>query len=96
MTRRRMPDFPEPDKPAAEMTPAEQSAYARAILRSIRDDQVRRGSKRPQTMREVELAHQGFVEREARRDRRAARRARKQAAAERASPDPAGRSAEDT
>jgi hypothetical protein len=49
----------------------------RQAARVIRDDEIRRGARRPQTMREFEVAHQGRVEREerlARRDARAARR----------------------
>ena len=56
MTRRRPPEFidiPPPEKPVREMTPAERDAYVRQLRRAVRDYDVRRGARRPQTMRET-------------------------------------------
>ena len=65
MTRRRpaFPDLPEPEKPVREMTSAKRGAYVRDLRRALRDDEVRSGSRRPQTMREFEIAREGRLER---------------------------------
>lgn len=69
MTRRLRPpppplDFPEPDKPLAEMTSAERDAYARKLRRALRDNEVRSGTRRPNTMREMEIWREGEADRE--------------------------------
>jgi hypothetical protein len=74
---RRPPPLPDPPKPVAEMTAEEQRAYLRSVLRVIRDDQVRRGSRRPRTMRETEIMLEGSAERRARHSRRIARAKRR-------------------
>jgi hypothetical protein len=73
VTRRRPPPLPEPGKPWDQMTDDEKRADIRRALRVIRDDEVRRGARRPQTMREFDIAHQGRVERDERLARRVAR-----------------------
>jgi hypothetical protein len=87
MTRRLRPprpplQLPEPGKPPAEMTGAERAAYLRQLRRALRDDQVRRGTQTPRTMREMEIWREGDAEREkwraekiAEAERRKARRA---------------------
>jgi hypothetical protein len=89
MGKRRPPPLPEPDKPLAEMTPAERDAYTRAVMRVIRDDEVRRGARRPRTMREIELAREGRAEREERLARRIARAERRSSKRADAGIDPA-------
>ena len=81
MTRRRPPEFidiPEPQTPVREMTPAERGAYVGQLRRAVRDYDVRRGARRPQTMREMEIVLAGFAEREHRLTRRAERPERRQ------------------
>lgn len=78
MSRRRPPPLPEPDKPWDQMTDDEKRADMRRTHRVIKDDEVRRGARRPQTMREFDIAHQGRIEREERLARRAARAERRQ------------------
>jgi len=77
VSRRRAPEIPEPSKPLTEMTRDELDAYRRQFLRAIRDDEVRRGVRRPRTMREVEIMREGMAEREARLARRIARAERR-------------------
>jgi hypothetical protein len=60
------------------MTTAERAAYTASLRRALRDDEVRRGTRRPQTMRETEIMLAGFADREARHDRRAERAWRRQ------------------
>lgn len=71
-------DLPEPEKPFREMTDAERSAYLGQLRHALRDDEVRSGSRRPQTMREFEIAREGRLEREERMTRRAERPGRGQ------------------
>jgi hypothetical protein len=81
VTRRRdraIPDFPEPEKPPSQMTDIERGAYLRQLRRALRDHEVRSGSRRPQTMREFEIAREGRLEREDRMTRRAERATRVQ------------------
>ena len=80
MTRRRPAflDLPEPEKPFREMTGAERGAYFGQLRRALRDDEVRSGSRRPQTMREFGIAREGQLEREERMTRRAERAGRSQ------------------
>jgi hypothetical protein len=77
VSRRRPPPLPEPDKPVAEMTPTEHDDYVAKVRRAIRDDEVRRGARRPRTMREMEIRHQAIVEQDERLIRRAARAERR-------------------
>jgi hypothetical protein len=77
VSRRRPPELPEPPKPLAQMTPAELDAYRRQFLRAVRDDEIRRGVRRPRTMREVDIMREGMAEREARLARRIARAERR-------------------
>jgi hypothetical protein len=60
------------------MTPAELDTWRRQFFRAIRDDEVRRGLRRPGTMREVEIMRQGNAEREERLAQRIARAKRRQ------------------
>jgi hypothetical protein len=53
---------------------------ARSMLRAIRDDEIRRGSRRPRSMREVEIWRQGEAERAERLAARIARARRRRAA----------------
>jgi hypothetical protein len=80
VTRRRPPPLPDPGKPLAEMTAAERAASLRSMLRAIRDDEIRRGSRRPRSMREVEIWRQGEAERAERLAARIARARRRRAA----------------
>jgi hypothetical protein len=73
VSRRRPPPLPELGKPWDQMTDEEKRADMRRALRVIRDDEVRRGARRPQTMREFDIAREGRVERDERLTRRAAR-----------------------
>lgn len=77
MTRLPPLPLPEPDKPVAEMTGTERAAYVRKVQRAIRDDEVYRGARRPNTMREVELWRQGQAARAALRAANAERRQRR-------------------
>ncbi len=63
--RRRLLELPEPSKPVAKMTDAERVAYLTAVRRALRDDEVRRGKRKPKTMRETEIFLQALGEREA-------------------------------
>jgi hypothetical protein len=78
MGRLRPLPIDKPDKPPAEMTPSELAAYMAKVRRTLRDDEVRRGARRPRTMREVEIWRQAQAEREERRAKRIARVKRKQ------------------
>lgn len=78
MTRRPLPDLPELPKPLKEMTVGELADYRRQFLRALRDDEVRRGVRRPRTMRETEIMLAGFAEREHRLTLRAERAGRRQ------------------
>jgi hypothetical protein len=60
--REALAQFPAPPKPLAEMTPDERAAYAASLRRVLRDDEVRRGSRRPKSMREVEIWREAFVD----------------------------------
>lgn len=73
MGRRRLPQIPESDKPLSDMTPDELDAYRRQFRRALADDEVRRGVRRPKTMREAELWHAALAERDERRAQRIAR-----------------------
>lgn len=53
--RRRRIELPEPGKPVAEMTADERAAYVTALRQALRDDEVRRGKRKPRTMRETEI-----------------------------------------
>lgn len=64
---RRPDDFPEPSKPVTEMTSAEKLQYARDLRRWLRDGEVRRGRKKPRTMRETEIFLEGAERRHGRR-----------------------------
>ena len=77
-SRRRPPEIPEPPEPLTEMTPAELATWRRQFFRTIRDDEIRRGVRRPRTMREVEIMRQGNAEREERLAQRIARAKRRQ------------------
>jgi hypothetical protein len=46
------------------MTAAERETHFRKLRRALRDDQVRRGSRAPRTMREMEIWREGDAERE--------------------------------
>jgi len=77
MTRRLRPprpplQLPEPGKPPSEMTSAERAAYLRQLRRALRDDQVRRGTRPPSTMREMEIWREGEAQREQWREERIA------------------------
>jgi hypothetical protein len=77
--RRRPPPIEEPDKPLAEMTPAERSAYLAKVRRVLRDDEVRRGARPPpRTMREHEIWREAQAERDERLAQQIARAKRKQ------------------
>lgn len=56
-----LPEFPEPSKPIMEMTPEERLAYTKSLRRALRDDEVRRGTRPPKIMREMESWHQARV-----------------------------------
>lgn len=73
MSRRRPQPIEEPDKSMDEMTSKERAAYLTRLRRAVRDDQVRRGARRPKTMREAEIWHEALAERDERRARRIAR-----------------------
>jgi hypothetical protein len=70
MGRRRPPPIEEPDKPVGEMPPTELAAYAARLRRTLRDDEVRRGARRPRSAREFEIWTQA---RAAQDERQAAR-----------------------
>jgi single-strand DNA-binding protein len=55
MSRRRPPPMP-----------AEQTAYLRQLRRALRDDEIRRGKRRPRSMREMEIWRDGMAERDER------------------------------
>jgi len=63
------------------MTRAELDVWRRQFLRTMRDDQIARGTARPRTMREVQIMLDSHAEREARLARRAARAERRRARA---------------
>lgn len=46
------------------MTPAERVAYFRKVRRALRDNEVRSGTRRPNTMREMEIWREGEADRE--------------------------------
>jgi hypothetical protein len=46
------------------MTAAERQAHFRKLRRALRDHEVRRGVRRPNTMRETEIWREGEAERE--------------------------------
>jgi hypothetical protein len=52
---RELSQFPEPSKPVTEMTPDERAAYTAQLRRALRDDEIRRGTRPPRSMREVEI-----------------------------------------
>jgi hypothetical protein len=53
--REALAQFPAPEKPLAEMTSSERAACAASLRRVLRDDEVRRGKRKPKTMREFEI-----------------------------------------
>jgi hypothetical protein len=55
-----LPELPGRDEPLAEMTADERAAYLTAVRRALRDDEVRRGKRRPKTMREFEIWQEGL------------------------------------
>jgi len=69
----RRPEPPQPEKPVAEMTPDELAAFRTKLRREIRDRAVVAGTKRPRTMREMDLWRQAQAERDQRQARRIAR-----------------------
>lgn len=73
-------DIPEAGKPLAEMTGAERSAYLGKLRRALRDHEVRSGTRRPTTLREMEISREGEAEREAWRAGMIAEIARRQQA----------------
>jgi len=76
--RGELPEFPEPEKPVAEMTAAERAAYTAQLRRTLRDDQVRRGSRPPRSMREFEIWHEALAEEDEKTAARIARAERRQ------------------
>jgi len=63
MSRRWPPPIEKPDKPLAAMTSAERAASLGRLRCAQRDDEVRRGRRRPKTMREVEIWHEALAAR---------------------------------
>jgi hypothetical protein len=61
--RDRSDGFPAPVKPLAEMTSEEKQQYARDVRRWLRDGEIRRGRKRPRSMRETEIWLEGVERR---------------------------------
>ena len=57
-------ELPEPGKPLVEMSSTERAAYTRKLRRALRDHEVRRGVRRPGTMREMEIWREGEADRE--------------------------------
>lgn len=83
MTRRLRPpppplELPEPEKPLNEMTSAERATYLRKLRWALRDHEVQRGVRRPNTMRETEIWREGEAEREKWRAERIAEAERRQ------------------
>jgi hypothetical protein len=78
MSRLRPLAIDKPDKPITDMTPEQLAGYMAKVRRALRDDEVRRGARRPRTMREVELWREAQAAREERRAKRIARVKRKQ------------------
>jgi hypothetical protein len=78
MTGRRRPTLPEPEKPVGEMTPEELAEHLREVRRALRDDQVRRGTKPPRTMRKTQIWHEELIAKEERAAARIARVERRQ------------------
>jgi hypothetical protein len=56
-------DFPAPGKPVTEMTPEEKQQYARGVRSWLRDGEIRRGRKKPRSMRETEIWLEGVERR---------------------------------
>jgi hypothetical protein len=76
--RRRPPELPKPSKPISEMTPAERAVHVAQLRRALRDEEVRRGTRPPKTMREMEIWHEAQAAKEERTAARIARAERKQ------------------
>ena len=57
-------ELPEPGKPLAAMSPEERAAYVRKLRRALRDNEVRSGTRRPGTLREMEIWREGEADRE--------------------------------
>jgi hypothetical protein len=76
--RRRPPELPEPEKPVGEMTSEERDEHVRELRRALRDEQVRRGTRPPKTMRETQIWHEALVAKEEQAAKRIARAERKQ------------------
>ncbi|MGH3295761.1 MAG: hypothetical protein ACRDP7_28575 [Trebonia sp.] len=76
--RTRPPELPKPEKLLTEMTPAELRAYTTQLRRALRDDEVRRGRRRPKTMREFQIWHEAQAAKEERAAARIARAERRQ------------------
>lgn len=90
MGRRRPPETEDPPKPLSEMTRDELDAWRRRFFRTMRDDEIRRGTRRPRTIREVEIWREAQAERAARLARRIARAERRHARASEPDVWPAG------
>jgi len=78
MSQRRPPPIEEPDKPLSEMTPAERAAYIARFRRTLHDDEVRRGTRQPRSMREFEIWREAQAEQDERLARRITRADRSQ------------------
>jgi len=78
MSQRRPPPIEEPDKPLAEMTPKERAAYIARFRRTLHDDEVRRGTRRPKTNREFEIWREAQAEKDEQMAARVARAERRQ------------------
>jgi hypothetical protein len=81
--RRKPPEIEDPPKPLSEMTRGELDSWRRQFFRTMRDDEISRGTRRPRSMREVEIWREAQAEREARLARRIARAERRRARASR-------------
>jgi hypothetical protein len=60
------------------MTPAERTAHTAQLRRALRDDEVRRGARRPKTNREFEIWHEAQAAKDKRAAARIARAERRQ------------------
>ena len=60
------------------MIPEERAEHLRGLRRTLRDEQVRRGTRPPKTMREMEIWHEALAAREEQAAKRIARAERKQ------------------
>jgi hypothetical protein len=78
MSRRRPPPIEQPEKPLSEMTPDERSAYTARLRRTLRDEEIRLGTRRPRSIREFEIWHEVLAEKDVKTAARVARAERRQ------------------